>query len=104
MAERSLPRGVVDDLVEEALGELVRLDQRHGGELVRTLDVWISTGCNATEAAHLLFLERQSLHKRLRRIFQALGGDPRGRGQLAALALAVRLVRGGAQLRDDPRS
>jgi purine catabolism regulator len=104
MAERSLSRGVVDALVDEALGELVRLDQRSGGELVRTLDVWISTGCNATEAAHLLFLERQSLHKRLRRIFQVLGGDPRGRGQLAALALAVRLVRGGAQLRDDPRA
>ncbi|MGO4604076.1 PucR family transcriptional regulator [Terrabacter sp. 2YAF2] len=103
MAERSLSRGVVDALVEEALGELVRLDQRSGGELVRTLDVWISTGCNATESAQILFLERQSLHKRLRRIFQVLGGDPRGRGQLAALALALRLVRGGAQLRDDPR-
>ncbi|NUO92774.1 MAG: PucR family transcriptional regulator [Dermatophilaceae bacterium] len=103
MAERSLPRSVVDALVEEALGELVRLDQRSGAELVRTLDVWISTGCNATESARLLFLERQSLHKRLRRIFQVLGGDPRGRGQLAALALAVRLVRGGAQLRDDLR-
>ncbi|MGO4596240.1 PucR family transcriptional regulator [Terrabacter sp. 2RAF25] len=103
MAERSLSRGVVDALVEEALGELVRLDQRSGGELVRTLDVWISTGCNATESAQILFLERQSLHKRLRRIFQVIGGDPRGRGQLAALALALRLVRGGAQLRDDPR-
>lgn len=103
MAERSLSRGVVDALVEEALGELVRLDQRHGGELVRTLDVWLSTGCNATESAQILFLERQSLHKRLRRIFQALGGDPRGRGQLAALSLAVRLVRGGAQLRDGDR-
>ncbi|GAA2468326.1 PucR family transcriptional regulator [Terrabacter carboxydivorans] len=101
MAERSLSRGVVDALVEEALGELVRLDQRSGGELVRTLDVWISTGCNATEAAQILFLERQSLHKRLRRIFLVIGGDPRGRGQLAGLALAVRLVRGGAQLRDD---
>jgi purine catabolism regulator len=103
MAERSLSRGVVDALVEEALGELVRLDQRSGGELVRTLDVWISTGCNATEAAQLLFLERQSLHKRLRRIFHVLGGDPRGHGQLAALTLAVRLARGGAQLREDPR-
>jgi purine catabolism regulator len=103
MAERSLSRGTVDALVEEALGELVRLDQRNGGELVRTLDVWISTGCNATETAHLLFLERQSLHKRLRRIFHALGGDPRGRGQLAALGFAVKLVRGNAQLRDDTR-
>jgi purine catabolism regulator len=100
MAERSLSRETVDAIVEEALGELMRLEQRHGGDLVRPLDVWISTGCNATETARLLFLERQSLHKRLRRIFEALGGDPRGRGRLVALGLAVRLVRGGAQLRD----
>jgi PucR family transcriptional regulator, purine catabolism regulatory protein len=100
MAERSLSRGAVDALVEEALGELVRLEQRHGGDLVRTLDVWIATGCNATETARILFLERQSLHKRLRRIFEALGGDPRGRGQLVAVGLAVRLVRGGPQMRD----
>jgi purine catabolism regulator len=103
MAERSLSRGAVDAIVEESIGELIRLDQRNGGELVRTLDVWITTGCNATEAAELLFLERQSLHKRLRRIFSALGGDPRGRGKLGALAFAVKLVRGNAQLRDDAR-
>ena len=103
LAERSLSRGAVDAVVEELLGELIRLEQRHGGELVRTLDVWITTGCNASEAAKLLFLERQSLHKRLRRIFQALGGDPRNRGKLGALAFAVKLVRGNAQLRDDVR-
>lgn len=102
-AERSLSRGAVDAIVEESLGELLRLDQRNGGELVRTLDVWITAGCNATDAAQILFLERQSLHKRLRRIFSAIGGDPRGRGKLGALAFAVKLVRGNAQLRDDPR-
>ncbi|GAB4100645.1 PucR family transcriptional regulator [Sinomonas halotolerans] len=102
-AERSLSRAAVDAIVEESLGELIRLDQRTGGELVRTLDVWITAGCNATEAAEILFLERQSLHKRLRRIFQALGGDPRHRGKLGGLAFAVKLVRGNAQLRDDPR-
>ncbi|MDQ4490928.1 PucR family transcriptional regulator ligand-binding domain-containing protein [Sinomonas sp. ASV486] len=102
-AERSLPRGVVDAIVEEALGELIRLDQRNGGELVRTLDVWIASGCNATESAEILFLERQSLHKRLRRIFGAIGGDPRGRGKLGGLAFAAKLVRGNAQLREDLR-
>lgn len=104
MAERSLSRGAVDSIVEEVLGELIRLDRRNGGELVRTLDVWISSGCNATDAAQILFLERQSLHKRLRRIFSAIGGDPRGRGKLGTLAFAVKLVRGNAQLRDDPRA
>ncbi|WP_188781810.1 PucR family transcriptional regulator [Sinomonas atrocyanea] len=103
VAERSLTRGAVDSIVEESLGELIRLDQRTGGELVRTLDVWITAGCNASEAAEVLFLERQSLHKRLRRIFAAIGGDPRGRGKLGALAFAVKLVRGNAQLREDPR-
>ena len=70
---------------------------------MRTLDVWITEGCNTAEAARVLFLERQSLHKRLARIFEVLGGDPRGTGRLGALAFAVKLVRGNARLRDGAR-
>lgn len=101
LAEQTLSRSEVNTLIEEALGELIRLEAQHGGELVRTLDVWLSTGCNTTEAARLLFLERQSLHKRLNRIFPALGGDPRGRGKLSGLTLAVKLMRGNARLLED---
>ncbi|MEV7661971.1 PucR family transcriptional regulator ligand-binding domain-containing protein [Paenarthrobacter sp. NPDC089316] len=103
-AERELPRHAVDAFVEETLGPLMELEQRRGGELVRTLDVWITEGCNTAEAARVLFLERQSLHKRLARIFEVLGGDPRGTGRLGALAFAVKLVRGNARLSDGARA
>jgi purine catabolism regulator len=99
-AERELTRQASEAFVQETLGPLIALEQRRGGELVRTLDVWITAGCNTAEAARALFLERQSLHKRLARIFDTLGGDPRGTGQLGALAFAVKLARGNAQLRD----
>ncbi|MGN6403262.1 PucR family transcriptional regulator [Sinomonas sp.] len=99
-AERELSRDASEAFVQETLGPLLDLEQRRGGELVRTLDVWITAGCNTAEAARALFLERQSLHKRLARIFDALGGDPRGTGQLGALAFAVKLARGNAQLRE----
>ncbi|WP_334170275.1 PucR family transcriptional regulator [Sinomonas sp.] len=99
-AERELPRQAVDMFIEETLGPLLELERRRGGELVRSLDVWITAGCNTADAARILFLERQSLHKRLARIFDALGGDPRGTGRLGALAFAVKLARGNAQLRE----
>ncbi|WP_138444019.1 PucR family transcriptional regulator [Sinomonas susongensis] len=99
-AERELSRTAAEALVQETLGAVIELEQRRGGELVRTLDVWITAGCNTADAARILFLERQSLHKRLARIFDALGGDPRGTGRLGALAFAVKLARGNAQLRD----
>ena len=99
-AERELTRQASEAFVQETLGPVIELERRRGGELVRTLDVWITAGCNTADAARTLFLERQSLHKRLARIFEALGGDPRGSGQLGALAFAVKLARGNAQLRD----
>lgn len=102
-AERWLPRSAVQEFTWEAMGEVVQYDAQHGTELVRTLDVWLSTGCNATAAAGLLFLERQSLHKRLKRIFELLGGDPRDRGMLGALSFAAKITRGNTRLREDQR-
>lgn len=99
-AEHELSRTATEGFVQEALGAVIELEQRRGGELVRTLDVWITSGCNTADAARILFLERQSLHKRLSRIFGALGGDPRGTGRLGALAFALKLARGNAQLRE----
>lgn len=100
LAELTMTRAEVENVVDECLGELISIESRYGGELVRTLDVWLSTGCNTAETARQLFVERQSLHKRLNKIFAAIGGDPRGRGKLSSLTIAVKLVRGNAQLRD----
>jgi purine catabolism regulator len=85
------PQGV-DRYIQETLSDLLHHDSMRSGDLVATLDTWLSTGCNSTAAATSLFMERQTLHKRLNKIFELLGGDPRGTSRLAALHLATRLA------------
>lgn len=80
-------------LVRELVGELVDYDALKGSRLLETLAAWLASGCNTAQTARTLFLERQSMHSRLDRIFSMIGGDPRGTERLAGLHLAVRLAR-----------
>ncbi|MDJ0354645.1 PucR family transcriptional regulator [Paenarthrobacter sp. PH39-S1] len=88
----ALPALTVGRLTQELVGELLEYDKRRGTSLLETLDQWLVAGCNTAVAARMLFLERQSMHNRLTRIFELLGGDPRGTGKMAGLHLAVRLA------------
>lgn len=54
-------------------------DRRRGTHLLETRRQWLRSGCSTAETARVLFLERQSMHSRLTRIFELIGGDPRGR-------------------------
>lgn len=92
-AAESLDPATREGFVQRQLGAVVEHDRLRRSELVRTLTVWLDSGCNTAQAARELHLERQSLHHRLQRIFELCGGDPRGTGRLAALHLATRLVR-----------
>ncbi len=80
-------------ITQELLGELLDYDRRRGTRLLDTLDAWLISGCNSAEAARVLFIERQTLHKRLRKIFELIGGDPRGSAKLPGLYLAVHLAK-----------
>lgn len=93
LAEEHLDPATRDGFVQRQLGAVVEHDQLRRSELLRTLTVWLDTGCNTAQAARELHLERQSMHHRLQRIFELCGGDPRGTGRLAALHLATRLAR-----------
>ncbi|WP_028266237.1 PucR family transcriptional regulator [Arthrobacter sp. MA-N2] len=93
LAEGSLDRTTREGFVRRQLGAVVEHDEQRRSELMRTLAVWLDTGCNTAQAARELHLERQSMHHRLQRIFELCGGDPRGTGRLAALHLATRLAR-----------
>ncbi|WP_284975011.1 PucR family transcriptional regulator [Arthrobacter sp. efr-133-TYG-104] len=79
--------------VQRQLGAVVEHDRLRRSELLRTLTVWLDTGCNTAQAARELHLERQSMHHRLQKIFELCGGDPRGTGRLAGLHLATKLAR-----------
>lgn len=77
--------------VRQQLGSLLDHDVQRNSPLLGTLATWLDSGCNTAQAARELHLERQSMHQRLRRIFELCGGDPRNSGRLAALHLAIRL-------------
>ena len=89
---RELDGDAVYRFTQELLSELLEQDARRGSNLVKTLETWLTSGCNSTATATALFLERQTLHKRLNRIFDILGGDPRGTSRMAALHLATKLA------------
>lgn len=81
------------NFVRQQLGPLLDHDAHRNSRLIETLGTWMDCGCNTAEAARELHLERQSMHQRLRRIFELCGGDPRETGRLAALHLAASLAR-----------
>jgi purine catabolism regulator len=93
LADGSLDAATREAFVRRQLGAVVEHDEQRRSELMRTLAVWLDTGCNTAQAARELHLERQSMHHRLQRIFELCGGDPRGTGRLVALHLATRLAR-----------
>lgn len=93
LTEGSLDATTREAFVRRQLGAVVEHDGQRRSELMRTLAVWLDTGCNTAQAARELHLERQSMHHRLQRIFELCGGDPRGTGRLVALHLATRLAR-----------
>lgn len=57
---------------EALLWPLTAYDHEHNGDLLRTLGVYLATGCNASRAAETLFLHRNGLLYRLNRIEQLL--------------------------------
>lgn len=81
------------NFVRQQLGALLDYDAQRNSRLLDTLATWLDCGCNTAHAARELHLERQSMHQRLRRIFELCGGDPRDTGRLAPLHLATRLAR-----------
>ena len=83
---------VVPVHVRSALGLVHDWDRRHGTPLVETLARWLDSGCNATATATRLHIERQTLHKRLSKSFELLGGDPRATGDVFPLHVAVRVA------------
>ena len=80
------------NFVRQQLGALLDHDAQRNSRLLDTLATWLDCGCNTAHAARELHVERQSMHQRLRRIFELCGGDPRDTGRLAALHLATRLA------------
>ncbi len=65
--------GAYLDSGQDVLHPLRDYDRLHGGDLVRTLRVYLACGCNASRTAEYLNLHRSGLIYRLARIQDLLG-------------------------------
>ncbi|BAH49758.1 PucR family transcriptional regulator [Rhodococcus opacus] len=86
---------LLSSFVREVLGPLLAAGPERARRLIETLDVYLQCGCNKTEAASRLHVQRQTLYQRLDQIFALLGEDPTGSPRLAAVHFATRLYLGG---------
>lgn len=82
-----------ETFVQSVLGPLIRYDTRHGGDLVRTVEVLAACGWSASRAAPRLFLLRNSVLYRRQRIEEILGARLDDADTRLLLTVAVRLHR-----------
>lgn len=82
-----------DEFVTRIIGSLLDNDTAHGTGIVRTLAVYLESGCSVSGAASRLYFHRNTVRRHLQRAEETLGvslNDPDARFQLH---LAVSLLR-----------
>lgn len=80
-------------ICSRALKPLIDYDDRSGKVLLRTLEVYLDEGCNASRAARELFLNRHSMLYRLAKIEELTGYQFSRRDHKFILEASVRLFR-----------
>src|SRR5699024_11620720 len=63
------------EIVDDYIGPLITYDNEHGTELLRTFQVYLKNLGAKNETARELFIVRQTLYHRLKRIKQLIGDD-----------------------------
>ncbi len=81
------------DSLELAVARLREVDRARGSQLFRTLETYLERQGNARQTAAALYVHRNTLRQRLRRISGLLGIDPADPSSWFELQLAVRLIR-----------
>lgn len=84
---------VLDAYVEEQLGRLFRADEVGGGNLSETLENYLNCSCNAKKTAEVMFVHRNTLNYRLKKICEILSCDLDDLDKVLALKLAFLIRR-----------
>lgn len=66
---------ILDTYVEEKIGKLLQADEFNDGNLSETLENYLNCSCNAKKTAEEMFLHRNTLNYRLKKIREILGCD-----------------------------
>ncbi|MFO7695615.1 MAG: helix-turn-helix domain-containing protein [Anaerolineae bacterium] len=81
----------VQRFYNDTLGRLVDYDREHNTDLVATLHAFFEQNANASETARKLFVHRNTLNYRLRRIAEIVGLDLDSADTRLALQVALRI-------------
>ena len=65
----------LEEMIRDYLQPLVEFDEKHGGGLLETLEVYLQSNGSKQETAKRLFIVRQTLYHRLRKIESLIGKD-----------------------------
>jgi PucR C-terminal helix-turn-helix domain len=80
------------DLAELMHPGIVGMVESGRADLIHTLDVYLTHGCDARKTAEALHLHRSTLYYRLEKITEAVGGDLRDGEARFELMLSIRLA------------
>lgn len=84
---------VLDEYVEAQLGKLLRYDELNAGSLCETLENYLSHGCNAKRTAEAMFIHRNTLNYRMKKINELLNCELEDMNQCLALKLAFLIIK-----------
>ena len=81
-----------DSLCPEGLLVMREMDRQRGSAYLRTLDTYFRTGCNATQSAKDLYVNRSTFLERMAKIWKMLDADPDDYDTRLYLMLCLRLL------------
>ncbi|WP_168188637.1 PucR family transcriptional regulator [Thermoflavimicrobium daqui] len=88
-----IPEEILQSYYQATLEPLQRYDYEKGTDLLHTLDVYLATGKRIGEAAHQLYVHRNTLKFRIARIEELLGMDLQDPKVVFRLQLGLHITR-----------
>jgi DNA-binding PucR family transcriptional regulator len=79
------------DLYQETLGNLIEYDLKNSNNLLNTLEFYIEQSGNLAKTAELLFIHKNTLIYRIRRIEEILGCDLKNTNDLLNFSVALKI-------------
>lgn len=79
----------LDNLIDEYLTPVIKYDQEHHTELMKTLEIYLSCNGLKQQTAELLFIVRQTLYLRIQKLEHLLGEDFMKAEKRLAIELAL---------------